>query len=91
MTKKMGEEAGGGEWDKVRELEQERQKLIDSCFPLDESIADPRLAGGQIKSIIELDQQLMALAKTQQQTLADTLAKLNQGRQATKAYQDVGQ
>ena len=90
LSQKMGEEAKGGEWEKVGELEQERQKLIESCFPLDESIEDPRLAGEQIKSIIELDKQLMALAKTQQQTLSDTLAKLSQGRQATKAYQDIG-
>ena len=86
----MGEEARGDEWENVRELEQERQKLIDSCFPLDESTENPQLASEQIKSILELDKQLMALAKNQQQTLSDTLAKLSQGRQATKAYQDVG-
>lgn len=90
MTEKMGEDARADDWEKVRELEQERQKLIDSCFPLDESIEDPRLAGEQIKSVLELDKQLMALAKTQQQMLSNTLAKLSQGRQATKAYQEVG-
>jgi hypothetical protein len=78
--------ADKGEWERVEVLQRERQQLISDAFPLDASRVDQDSAAETIQAILDLDKQLLELASAQQKEIGAVLGKLNQGRQATKAY-----
>nr|WP_305792691.1 flagellar protein FliT [Sedimenticola hydrogenitrophicus] len=88
-----------GEWEQLTERQVERQRMIEQAFPLDLGVmaAGATAAGAgaadeaarQIRVILDLDKQLMQLAQAQQQEIGKILGKMNQGRVATRAYQDT--
>jgi len=89
LSEQMLIQAEKAEWDRVGELQVQRQTLIDSCFPLDDPSMSVDEAGERIKYILQLDNQVMALAKGRRRELGEALGKINQGRQAAKAYRDT--
>jgi hypothetical protein len=86
VSREMVTLAERGEWERVEVLQQERQQLIKDVFPLDASRIDQDFASETIQAILDLDKQLLQLALAQQKEIGTVLGKLNQGRQATKAY-----
>lgn len=74
------------EWDQVGELQRQRLQLMEKIFPLDVQNINQSETAEQIKAILDFDKQLMHLASAQQKEIGTVLGKLNQGRQATKAY-----
>jgi hypothetical protein len=94
LSEQMLSLARQGEWEHLNERQAERQQMIEQAFPLDLAAmaAGPGAADDaarQIRVILDLDRQLMRLARAQQQETGQTLGKLNQGRVATRAYQDT--
>jgi hypothetical protein len=94
LSEQMLSLARQGEWERLTERQVERQQMIEQVFPLDlgAMAAGPVGADGaarQIREILDLDKQLMRLARAQQQEIGQTLGKLNQGRVATRAYQET--
>jgi len=89
LSQEMLSLAEQGEWERVTELQIERQQMMEKTFPLDTQVTDAAGAAGQIQSILNLDQQIAQLARAQQKEVGQVLGKLNQGRTATRAYQDT--
>ncbi|MCP3666053.1 MAG: flagellar protein FliT [Gammaproteobacteria bacterium] len=89
LSKAMLAEAEKSEWEHVAEMQLERQQMIESCFPLDDSIKNPEAVKAQIQAITEQDELLMVLARSQHKEIGSALGKISQGKQATKSYQQV--
>lgn len=78
------------EWDRVQAQDEQRQRLIQACFPLDGTLPDPERAMEQLRQIIDLDRQVMAMAGAAREEAGEALGSINQGRLATEAYGQVG-
>jgi hypothetical protein len=79
-----------GDWERVQEIEQQRQKLLDQTFPLDkDSISDPAALSQQIKKISEIDRETMALMLDSRDELSGLANKISSGREAVSAYRDI--
>ncbi|MCP4995413.1 MAG: flagellar protein FliT [Gammaproteobacteria bacterium] len=89
LTQEMLQQAESSSWEQVGELEQSRQQLIQNCFPLDDSIENPDLAGNQISMIVDLDKKIMRMASKERKSVASILGELGLGRQAVKTYRQV--
>jgi Flagellar protein FliT len=86
LSRTMQEKARDESWDEVFVLEAERSELIRLFFlePVQQAYADAVAAG--IRSIMEIDQDTMALAALKRVDLAQALQTLDQGKKAVKAY-----
>jgi len=86
LSRTMQEKARDESWDEVFVLEAERSELIRLFFlePVQQADADAVAAG--IRSIMEIDQDTMALGALKRFGLAQTLQTLDQGKKAVKAY-----
>lgn len=89
LSQEMLSLAQQGEWERVTEMQIERQQIIENTFPLDPQVTDADGATGQIELILGLDQQITQLARVQQKEIGQVLSKLNHGRTATRAYQET--
>lgn len=89
LSREMLTLAEQGEWERLTAAQTERRQLMDAVFPLDSRLQDAEDAVAQIQLIQELDQQITRLVRAQQQQIGQELGKLNQGRAATRAYQDT--
>ncbi len=79
-----------GDWERVQEIEQQRQKLLDEAFPLDNNnVVNPAALTQQIQQIVDFDKQTMALMEQGRKELAGLKKKISSGRQAVSAYQDI--
>lgn len=83
--------ARGGDWERVQVIEQQRQKLLDQTFPLDESSVtqDPAAIAKQIQKIADLDRETISLMQESQKELSGFANKISSGRQAIGAYRDI--
>ena len=86
LSRTMQEKALDESWDDVFVLETERSELIRLFFlePVQQADADAVAAG--IRSIMEIDQDTMALGALKRFELAQTLQTLDHGKKAVKAY-----
>jgi hypothetical protein len=86
LSRTMQEKARDESWDDVFVLETERSELIMLFFlePVQPMYADAVAAG--IRSIMETDQDTMALGALKKFELAQTLQTMDQGKKAVKAY-----
>ena len=86
LSRTMQEKARDESWDDVFVLEAERSELIRLFFlePIQPMYADAVAAG--IRSIMEIDQDTMALGALKRFELAQTLQTMDQGKKAVKAY-----
>lgn len=89
LTQEMRQCALDSDWESVQDKEQQRQALIERCFPLDDSFANPAYAFETIREIIELDRSVMSMAAFTRETIEAGVSKIKLGRQATQAYTSV--
>lgn len=87
LTGEMQRQAESGDWEAVRETEAMRFRLMQDCFPLDGSVKDLQQAGCDIRSIIEQDKRLKEMVVAARKETGASISQLQQGRQATEAYQ----
>jgi len=78
------------EWEEAEILEVKRRKLLEACFPPQVKFDDPLQAAGLIREIIELDKKVMALGIEARKVIGGALKGIQQGRQATEVYRQVG-
>jgi len=90
QSRRIYELAVDEEWEKVAELESERQCLIEKCFSSKATFEEPEMAARYIQEIIDLDKKVIAMGVDAQKVLGNALGDLQRGRQATQAYQKVG-
>jgi hypothetical protein len=86
LSRTMQEKARDESWDEVFVLAAERSELIRLFFlePVQQAGVVAVAAG--IRSIMEIDQDTMALGALKRFDLAQTLQTLDQGKKAIKAY-----
>ena len=86
LSRAMLEKAQGESWDDVFVLEAERSTLIRLFFlePIQTMYADAVAAG--IRTIMEIDQNTMALGALKRFEFAQILQTMDQGKKAVKAY-----
>lgn len=89
LSQQMLSLARQGEWENVNEIQAERQRIIEKEFPLSPGPTEAGDVAREIQAILDLDRELLELAGTQQKEIGQTLGKLNQGRAATRAYQNT--
>jgi hypothetical protein len=87
ITRSMLEQAQCADWEQVATLEQARKSFSSHDFGVEDSTEDLRLIQTRLRKLIELDNQIMMLAKARRSELGVQLGLLNQGRKANKAYQ----
>lgn len=87
-SRKMLELAKEDGWEQVEQLWQERQKMFEQLFPVDEATVDAAHIKVAIEEVLQLDGQIRALAEARHKAIGQTLGQLNQGRQATRAYRE---
>lgn len=78
-----------GEWEQVEALQRQRQQLIERTFPFDNNAAQASQATSLLKQILVLDRNVRNLAENRYKAISRDLGRINQGRTATKAYQNA--
>ncbi|MCK4841121.1 MAG: flagellar protein FliT [Methylococcales bacterium] len=86
MSQTMLEKAQTGEWDDVKELENERRVLLEQFFDADELTDEVATIQIGIQTIQQLDRRLMDLGQQKKIELSKLLQGFNQGKKAVKAY-----
>jgi hypothetical protein len=89
LTLRMLRNASDDEWEELQVVEARRRELITACFPLDDSIVDPRQAAEQLRQVIETGEMVAELVATARDEAGNALGELKQRRTATRAYQLV--
>ena len=87
MSHRMRQSAEAEQWDEVRQLYDQRNLQIESCFSQDSNFVDRESATTRIKVILENDRQIMELGKDAKQNLGESLGQIQQGRNAVTTYQ----
>ena len=87
ITRMMLNRAECAAWEHVEALEQERKTILQHDLGQINSPVDHLPSQARLRKIIELDNQVMALARTRRQELSKQLDRLNRGRKASRAYQ----
>lgn len=87
MSRRMAELGDAGDWDAVIALEPQRRGLLEQAFathaPVDEVVVD------RVTTILDLDRQLMTMSMAARDQVAAEITRVNRGRKATSAYQQV--
>ena len=87
MTRLMLEQAQLAAWQQVEAIEEQRRNILRCGFTLTEPLQEPLKIQTHLKKIIELNNQVMALAGTCREELGINLSRFSQGRKANQAYQ----
>jgi len=90
LSQQLRQLAAGSKWDQVQVLEAQRQPLIQACFPLDDALPDAERMAEQLRQIIDLDRQVVAMAGAAREEAGEALNKMGRGRVATQAYAQTG-
>ena len=90
LSQEMKRSAELFEWGRVQAQDEQRQLLIQTCFPLDDALPDPKRAAEQLRQIIDLDRQVMVMASAAREETGDALSRMNRGRAASQAYEQAG-
>lgn len=83
-AREMLREAEGENWEAVIAAEAERQRLIVACF--ETAGHDDQTVVEQIRELLAIDRQIMALARAGMADLRAALDALGRGRAARRAY-----
>ena len=86
MTRQMLSSAKQGEWQKVADLQAQRQKSLTSTLQASANIDSQSSNGVRIQKLIELDQEVQLLVKSARDSVRDELLQINKVRTAAKAY-----
>lgn len=88
LTRRMLAEGQQGAWDKVIELERQRRTRLEQALavkaPVNETTAD------RLRTILELDRQLIELGSLTRDAVAEELSDAQRGRKVARAYHSVG-
>jgi len=90
LSERMLESARRADWDEVQALEARRRPMLETCFPLLEPPPDAAGMAQQIRRIIDLDRQVLALAGRAREEAGAALGDISRGRLATEVYGRVG-
>lgn len=85
LTDKMLGYANDENWDLVDVLQSQRDKEIADLFS-SSVLIDADYLAEQIRYILEVDKEIMALGRLYKDDLQDQLRKIQQGKSAIKAY-----
>lgn len=86
LAQTMLDAARAGAWDRVAELEQEREARIADCFTASGPVvATPEFATA-VRDLLCLEQQVLALARQRLAELGEHLSGFQRGRRARAAY-----
>ena len=88
ITRRMLELAESEAWEQVEELEQMRRHLLVNEIQPGWPITEIQEMQSYLNRIIELDSQVLLLARTRQAELGKLLGRLSHGRKAHRAYLD---
>jgi len=86
LSRIMLDQARAGHWDRVAELEAGRQRQFEAFFSEPVPAALTTSIGAGIRAILDLDRQLISLAKAGMEDLSADLDRLRAGRRARSAY-----
>ena len=85
MTECIFDEAMQGEWDNVFALQQTRKQDLEALFNSEHCLVEEQDLGDWVSEILEVDQQVMLLAREQQGVLmSDQLSEQNNARNVRK-------
>ncbi len=86
LSRTMLEKAQADSWDDVVDLETERTGLIETFFlePVQQEYAEMVEVG--IRTIIDIDMDIMELGALKKLDIIDILKKMEQGKKAVLAY-----
>ena len=87
MTRQMLALAKNEEWEKLTELELERQKIIRENISDDHSVNKESEIGLKIQQILEIDQEVQSLVVKAHDEVRDEIIQLNKDKGAVKAYE----
>jgi len=90
LSQEMKQSAELFEWGRVQAQEEQRQLLIQTCFPLGDAVPDAETVAEQLRQIIDLDRQVMVMVARGRNEAGSAIDKMNQGRTAIQAYQKTG-
>lgn len=88
LTDKMLGYANDENWDLVDDLQSQRDKEIADLFS-SSVLIDADYLAEQIRYILEVDKEIMALGRLYKDDLQDQLRKIQQGKSAIKAYSSM--
>ena len=86
LSEHMLEQAREGNWHTVQAIEAKRRVLIQEYFSYPPVHSDAAMLSQQIRTVLELDDQVNALCRENRNDLAESLEEMSRGRQATQAY-----
>ena len=90
LSASMRSSAREGDWEQVQEIEQQRKKIFDLIFPLDQdSITDATEIARQIRTVSDLDKETIKLVEEGSKGFSKLAGKITTGRQAVNAYRKV--
>jgi Flagellar protein FliT len=86
LSRAMREQARTASWEAVTQLEQRRRELLGAFFlaPVEAGLA--RAVSEGIRSIMAIDQDIIALGCAEKLELRQLLRQIDQGKKAVKAY-----
>ena len=84
LTQTMQKKADSGLWEEMVETDQQRQQLIDSVFPIEESHKD---INQLLTTIIDLNKELEMQCQQAKQKMHFQLSEMNKHKKALNAYQ----
>ena len=87
QSRQMLVAAQEGDWEALTEWQNKRQERIRAFFRIAPARSEADMISAQIREILSLNEQLVALANRRRQDLKDEIRGLAKGRKATKAYQ----
>ncbi|MCL7419403.1 MAG: flagellar protein FliT [Methylobacter sp.] len=85
FTDKMLGYANAGDWESVDALQRIRDGVITDLFS-DSVIVEADFLAEQIRHILKVDKEIMALGWLYRNDLQEQLRKIQQGKSAVKAY-----
>ncbi len=91
MSEQLFELAKSGEWEVLAEMESQRSPEIENFFKSlnpDAFQKNSELLKSSIKKIMELDEQVVAIAAEYKKSLAELMKKSNSTRKAMSEYQN---
>ncbi len=86
LAESMLEAAHNGLWDQVIETEAVRRELLDAFFSQPATSEEASVLEEGIRAMLQSDQEILALGRTEQQRIGGELATLSTGRKASAAY-----
>lgn len=90
LSRDMIDQAGRGEWQQIAELERQRRGDMVSALQAPMSESETRQVHDSLQQLMQLNSELAAMVKQARDESFKQFNELRQGREAAKAYQDVG-